>query len=305
MKQGMKTDEIHAKAQKILDYINSKDPALQTMAVKTLDKLLTDAKIDAGLMDQIVTAIGRELVDGDSSIKNDFVNTACSIGKRDLVAIKKIVPTLFTEFDGRNRYRIGSITDFLARKATTDDDVIKNGIETLFRVAGSWLHDSNLAPIFVKFIEVASENNTRFVAQYRAEIDGFIQQLPPGASLERDVLLRKVKEHDDFMILEKQRRENEEKLRQQREADLAAAKAAKEKARQEELATRATLPVPAVPASSIDKPILAKQSLPEKSPQTMPESTERPDPDNAPQSSPFGTFSTMGLKRRSAERNEK
>jgi len=311
----MQKDEISAKAQKILDYIDSKDPTLQSIALKTLEQLLAHARINSSMKERIVNAIGRELAEGDPSTKNELVSSACVLGKHDLDIARKFAPALFAELDGRNRYRIGSVTDFLARKATANDDVVKQGIQHLFRVAGSWLSDPNLAPIFEKFIDVASENNTRFVALHRAEIDEFLKQLPPGSPGSSDVrasLLQKLKAHDDFVLQEQQRRkaeEAEEKARQQQAAELAAARAAKERARREEIAARTSLSLHVAPQLVKSGPIPAVQQKPSPAQPALPashskaEAVERTVQEASPSESSFSTFSTMGLKRKRAPRD--
>lgn len=301
--------KIQERIENIAENLSSPDVRFQSAALNSFIELISNETLTSKQKNIVLPYVEKILLEADSSLREEVFKVVYSIGIREFHLISHLFAILFKELEVKNRFRTEIVMNLILEHKNSSNPIIQDSISDLIENTPKWFDESYLIPIIKNFWEASTQQSYQFLTKYLKDIKKSIPNYPEQFQEVIAFLLQKINDYDKYLNQIKKEKAEQKRLREELKKREEKFKKLKE---QEKVEMKHKLEEYVKSISDKKSEFiepdshLENKNLEKNKGDTKPQITvETPDINNdGKESSPFTTFTGLGLKRKAKDLNE-
>ncbi|MHA1239496.1 MAG: hypothetical protein ACTSQU_01760 [Promethearchaeota archaeon] len=277
--------KIQERIENIAENLSSPDVRFQSAALNSFIELISNETLTSKQKNIVLPYVEKILLEADSSLREEVFKVVYSIGIREFHLISHLFAILFKELEVKNRFRTEIVMNLILEHKNSSNPIIQDSISDLIENTPKWFDESYLIPIIKNFWEASTQQSYQFLTKYLKDYDKYLNQIKKEKAEQKRLREELKKREEKFKKLKEQ-----EKIEMKHKLEEYVKSISDKKSEFIE------------PDSHLENKNLEKNKG-----DTKPQITvETPDINNdGKESSPFTTFTGLGLKRKAKDLNER
>jgi len=301
----MNRDEIKERLGNILMQLESPDDQAKSAALDAYTDLISKESLTSDQKKAIIPFITKIFGKRDSPLRTDCFKVASIIGKKEFHLIEDLYPPLLQELDVKNRYRTEVIIDMHNVLRDSNNPQIVDAIKRIIKDTPTIFSEPYLIPIIEGFWKNSTQKGFYFIDNYMDDLKEAIENYPETFDNLKKIIMDKIKEYDENLKKVKERTAEEERKRIEQIALQEELKKKqeeiREKMRQEQEEMKKSLETQMESITNTKKILQENKGTATETPKTIPDAPPLGE-SGIEEPEPFTTFSNIGLKRKTIEK---